>query len=475
MAVNYGVSADGFKRKRLPEIISDVETRIADKLGRPIQTSANSMIGQLIGVLSYDIADLWEVAEETYNAMYPNTASGVNLSNAAGLAGISQIAAEKTSIIATCYGQSGTKIPYGANITDGTYSYACDETDAAISLNNASYAEITAAVVEAGKVYALTLDGENKTYAAKGNDTVTAVLNALISQFDSAAISSTLQNGVLTVETADQSKGITVACDGLIVSRVGTPIRFVCSTPGNISPAINTVNQIPVSAAGWERVSNNVAAVVGRDAETDTELRRRWSTSVYERGAGMVESISAAVYDCEGVTSATCYENTSDTADEDGRPPHSIEVVAEGGAPADIAKSIWQHKAAGIDTFGSVSEDVSDSMGVRHTIRFNRPIPVKVWLKVTVTGNGDTELSESAAIETNAAIMSYAEGLTVGNDVILQAIVSKIYSDVAGVGYITVEAATGDTAGTYTARNITIDARHVAVIDASRVQVVINE
>ena len=65
MAVNYGVSADGFKRKRLPESISDVETRIADKLGRPIQTSANSMMGQLIGVLSYDIADLWEVAEET--------------------------------------------------------------------------------------------------------------------------------------------------------------------------------------------------------------------------------------------------------------------------------------------------------------------------------------------------------------------------------------------------------------------------
>ena len=131
MAVNYGVSADGFKRKRLPEIISDVETRIADKLGRPIQTSANSMMGQLIGVLSYDIADLWEVAEQTYNAMYPNTASGVNLSNAAGLAGISQIAAEKTSIIATCYGRNGTKIPYGVNITDGTYSYACDETDAA--------------------------------------------------------------------------------------------------------------------------------------------------------------------------------------------------------------------------------------------------------------------------------------------------------------------------------------------------------
>ena len=71
--------------------------------------------------------------------------------------------------------------------------------------------------------------------------------------------------------------------------------------------------------------------------------------------------------------------------------------------------------------------------------------------------------------------MDYAEGLTVGNDVILQAIVSKIYSDVAGVGYITVEAATGDTAGTYNSKNITIDARHVAVIDASRVQVVINE
>ena len=90
----YGLTRDGFRRKRLPEIKTAIETRLADALGTEIQTSANSVIGQLIGVFAYEIADLWEAQEDTYKSMYPSTACGVSLSNAAGLAGINMIDAE---------------------------------------------------------------------------------------------------------------------------------------------------------------------------------------------------------------------------------------------------------------------------------------------------------------------------------------------------------------------------------------------
>ena len=117
----YGLTAEGFKRKRLPDIIKSINARLSDALGTKIQTSSNSVLGQLVGVFSYEISDLWEQAENGYNSMYPSTAHGVSLSNAAGLAGLQLIPAENTKIVATCFGSELTEIPYNAQITDGTY------------------------------------------------------------------------------------------------------------------------------------------------------------------------------------------------------------------------------------------------------------------------------------------------------------------------------------------------------------------
>ena len=76
MADEYGLSQQGFKQKRLTDIIQSMNSRIADQLGVQISTEANSVFGQLIGVFSYEIADLWEQTAQVYGAMYPHTASG---------------------------------------------------------------------------------------------------------------------------------------------------------------------------------------------------------------------------------------------------------------------------------------------------------------------------------------------------------------------------------------------------------------
>ena len=66
MADEYGLSAEGFKQKRLTDIIQSMNSRIADQLGVQISTEANSVFGQLIGVFSYEIADLWEQTAQVY-------------------------------------------------------------------------------------------------------------------------------------------------------------------------------------------------------------------------------------------------------------------------------------------------------------------------------------------------------------------------------------------------------------------------
>lgn len=471
----YGLTRDGFRRKRLPEIKTAIETRLADALGTEIQTSANSVIGQLIGVFAYEIADLWEAQEDTYKSMYPSTASGVSLSNAAGLAGISMIDAEKTSLVLTLTGTEGTIIPNGAQVSSGDgVIFSCADVGKFITAERATrIGIIVPAPVTTGQAYSLNLNGTNHVYTAKANDTAAIVLSSLSGLIHVTGITTNVNNNVLTVSVDDKKTAMMVSVNSnLQIDAIASPFTFLCDTAGAIDPALHTVNQIITTYAGWKTADNETAANVGRDAESDISLRKRWSAAVYQQSRAMVESIQNGVYtNVDGVTSCLVYENTSDKADSDGRPPHSIEVVATGGTPQNIAKEIWQRKPAGIDTFGSISNVVFDSQGSQHTIKFNRPQGIKIWMRVVVGTNPDEIFPNAALQEIKDAVLAKGLQQNIGEDVILQRYFAAIFESTTGIGYINLTAATGETPGNYTSDNIVISPRQVAAFDASRIEV----
>ena len=471
---DYGLSSEGFKQKRLADIIQSMNSRIADQLGVQISTEANSVFGQLIGVFSYEIADLWEQAAQVYGAMYPHTASGVSLDNSAALAGITPIAAEKTTVVCTCYGTNGTQIPYGAQIssaTDSNIIFQCVDANAVISAQETCDVGITLASVTEGETYSATVDGIIYSHVATSTDTIATVLTAIGSQI--TAIPASVENDVLRITESNQENTFSVAIsNNMTFGTIGSPVTFECTTDGAITPAIGDLTDIVTTFAGWDSVSNNVSANTGRLAESDTALRQRWNASLYTRSVGMTDSIASALMTLNGVTSAYVYENDSDSTDEDGRPPHSIEAVVNGGETDEIGLTIWQKKAAGIDTFGSQSVSVNDSQGFPHTINFNRPLIVPIYLNITVTEYPEEALPPDAQAMITEAVLNYGNTLTVGNDVILQRFMGAIYQNVAGIGYITVTASTDGS--TYSSNNISIDARHVATFDASRIQVTIS-
>lgn len=477
--INYGLSAKGFKRKRLPEIIQSLNNRVSDILGVQIETGSNSIFGQLHGVYAYEIANLWELAENTYNAMYPNTSQGVNLSNAAGLAGIRQITAEKSILYATCFGTEGTTIPYGAQISsleNPAMIFSCNDTDAVISKGAASTVQCSIpSAVSIGATYSITMDGTQKSYTAASGDTKSTVLTAISSQFEFDDRSFTVANDVLTVAMDDASKAFAISTsNNITVSNIGAPVEFVSNESGAINPALGTLTNIVTAYTGWASVTNQAATIVGRNDEQDISLRQRWSASVFDRASAMVEAIQAAIYtNVTGVTSATVYENDSDETDEFDRPPHSIEAVVQGGDPNDIAMEIWRTKAGGIDTYGEQSVEITDSQGVPHTMYFNRPTEVIVWIKVTIAENPDEEISPAAATEVAEAI--FAKGLEqkVGEDVILQRYFAAIFNATKGIGYINLTATTGETPDTYGTTNIEISPRELAVFDLSRIEVTV--
>lgn len=470
---DYGLTPEGFKQKRLADIIQSMGSRIADQLGVQISTEANSVFGQLIGVFSYEIADLWEQAAQVYGAMYPHTASGVSLDNSAALAGITPIAAEKTTVVCTCYGLDGTQIPYGAQISSSSNSnivFQCTDSNAVISSTSACDVEITLEEVDA-VTYTVTIDGTPHSYTADGTETIAQVLTAIGSTI--TEVTASVENDVLVLTEANQEDTFSIAItNNLTFEHIGSPVTFECTQTGAITPAIGDLTDIVTTYAGWDSVSNNVSANTGRLAESDTALRQRWNASLYTRSVGMTDSIASALMTLNGVTSAYVYENDTDSTDADGRPPHSIEAVVNGGETDEIGLAIWQKKAAGIDTFGSQSVSVNDSQGFPHTINFNRPLVVPVYLRITVTEYPEEALPPNAQTMITEAVVNYGNSLTVGNDVILQRFMGAIYSAVSGIGYITITASTDGV--TYSTNNISIDSRHVASFDATRVQVTIS-
>ncbi len=470
---DYGLSAEGFKQKRLADIIQSMNSRIADQLGVQISTEANSVFGQLIGVFSYEIADLWEQTAQVYGAMYPHTASGVSLDNASALAGITPISAEETTVVCTCYGTDGTTIPYGSQISSASNSnivFQCTDSSATISSSSACDVGITLEEVDA-VTYTVTIDGTPHSYTADGTETIAQVLTAIGSTI--TEVNAQVENDVLELVESNQENTFSCSISAdLIFEHIGSPVTFECMTTGAITPAIGDLTDIVTTYAGWDSVSNNVPANTGREAESDTALRQRWNNSLYTRSVGMTDSIASALLTLNGVTSAYVYENDQDTTDADGRPPHSIEAVVNGGENDEIGLVIWQKKSAGIDTYGSESVSINDSQGFPHTINFNRPLVVNVWLDIAVTEYPEESLPPNAQTMIVDAVINYGNTLTVGNDVILQRFMGAIYQNVPGIGYITVTASTDGI--TYSSTNIQIDARHVATFDPTRVQVTIS-
>lgn len=111
--IEYGVTPQGFRAKRLIDIKNELEDLFIGEFG-DINLDAQSVTGQLIGVYSKVLADIWENMEMVYFSQYPNSAFGISLDNVVQLNGLTRLQAEATRVIGVVTGSQGTLIPSGA-------------------------------------------------------------------------------------------------------------------------------------------------------------------------------------------------------------------------------------------------------------------------------------------------------------------------------------------------------------------------
>lgn len=145
---DFGITAEGFKRKKLDQLLNELNDAVKAIFGENFNVSPESPDGQINGVVSESNANLWELAEEAYNAFNPSVASGDVLSNLVQLNGITRLPATPSRALLDITGTSSTIIPEGSLVStsDSGLQYAT-ESDVEIS---GGVAQVFASAVETG-------------------------------------------------------------------------------------------------------------------------------------------------------------------------------------------------------------------------------------------------------------------------------------------------------------------------------------
>ncbi len=114
MTIPYGLSATGFAIKTLAQSQLELQQAFQAAFGASIDVTGNSVLGQIIGIMSGREADLWELAQAVYLSAFPDTAQGTDLSYAVTLTGQQRLAATYSTVFATLTGTPNTVIPSGS-------------------------------------------------------------------------------------------------------------------------------------------------------------------------------------------------------------------------------------------------------------------------------------------------------------------------------------------------------------------------
>lgn len=442
-----GITNQGFVVKTFPQLLEEMRNRarilFADKVkaGDVVDVSDSSLLGRLINLDITGDADLWQLAQQSWLALDPNSATGISLDNIVAYAGIKRFGQSFSTANGLFSGETGTLIQSGsvvkAPISGNQFSVVGS---VALSPSQASGVTIGVNSVANSTLYSFSYTTSGATtstvsYTSSGSASISEILSGLQSVINSAhpLLSASVVGNSLIVDKTDVFQTSTfTTTSNLGISKVKKIGSLQASVVGAISQEANTITEIVTPVLGWESISNPLPASEGRLTELDEELRLRFRNTKMDRSTNILDSIYSALLNIDGVQDVAIYENDTDTVDGNGVEGHSFLPVVLGGSSQLIAEAIWKNKPIGIMSQGNTQIDITCSQGFVHSIGFERPNPITVYVTVNLSLNPeDPNIFPGDGIEQiQQNIINYAkEKFSVGDDVIF----SRLYTPINNV------------------------------------------
>jgi uncharacterized phage protein gp47/JayE len=457
MAVEYGVTQYGFVIKTLDDIKNEINEDLKVILGNQINLTPESVFGELRDLFAERYHELWELLQLIYNANYPQTSEGTSLDNVADFAAIERLEARPSTIVTQAlFGTASTVISAGTRISVEDDSSTIFETNENVTL--------VAGVDEVQNI-AFSASPTSGTFTLKYNNEETVALNYDASNADVQTALNNLNSlsgivvtgsiaadfvitysgndgkqpqPLLTVGTNSLSPVTTITITETTDGEYQGSVSMTCIDTGPKNANALSLNVIDNPISGFDRTFNVDDAVLGRDEETDPELRIRRNDSVVTSRSATIEAIRNKVLDLNSdefealpqLTDVIVYENDTDFTDARNMEPHSIMIVArqEGDVTTrdqEIAQAIFDSKAAGIQTShgnatggDAVTKTVTDSTGIGHTIKFIRPDEVDIYLTLDNFETNDN-YPDDGDNQLKTILAAYGNSLGVGVDIIV--------------------------------------------------------
>lgn len=479
----YGVTKNGFILKRFDTVYSSIADKVKDYAGIDIEKNPDSVLNLAIFFPVADlIARLHEECLDVYNSLHPSTAEGVALDDACQYANVRRKAAKKTVYQISCNMTDGNTLLADTIIaadTNPRHDLYCD-TDTVISRDawNEAYIKLVTSAV--GTTYKITVDDDSFTYISESGDQET-ILTGIAELIQIAGVTASVNenNLVLKCTEPDATHKLELS-ETLTTESITGLVKFSTGEYGSIIMPDNTITKIISNkSTGFNWCDNRIAPVAGRLAEEDYELRQDYIAQINSHFSNMVGSIrSYLLANVENIKTVNVYENTGDTVDAEGRLPHSIEVIADGGTDEDVAYGILACRPGGIQTNGDVSVDCEGENGESINIRFNRPGTIFAWLYVKLSGDESAVPSNYKRIVTDMLLDAYGD-LTSGQTLYNQTLISDIYKKIPGLTRVSVlqyhtTDATVPEDSQYEDSNISAKRREKIIVAENRIKVVLS-
>ena len=483
MGEKYGVTPKGFVLKRMDTILDEIHTDLAEDFGFDTRVYPKSFLNVLVTTFGNQIAELWEEAQNSYFTKYPSTAERVNLDNAVQYGGIRRQKQRQTVYKIHCTGIDGTLIAKSSMIASDTNPEIELVTKSAFMLTRESFnsVRIKVAAVSQGEKYTVTINEQTYSISSESGADESSILNGLVRELSTCtdfAISFNINDKTLDISDLNvKGSNYLGLSDNLTTANVTTIHEFCTANYGEINLPNETITIIKTAVNGFQKCVNLIAPTLGRELETDVELRQSYLYKSAIRSTRMIDSItSSLINNVDGVETAAGFQNDTNEYDKERRPPHSIEIVVDGGDETEIATIIFDKKAAGIQTVGDVVTQIDTEYGDTVAVRFNRPIPIYAYLNIAIEGKLSSMQSNYVSL-VKKSVMNDVADLAAGDSLLSQNLLKGIYESVSGINYIAITIAiaydTGKPPGEkeYYYNNVIVSSREKVYLDESRIEV----
>jgi uncharacterized phage protein gp47/JayE len=436
-----GLTDAGFVPKITDTIRTELNQVVFDIWGNAMNVSDKYPMGQLLSIIAEREAALWEGLQAAHAALDPDAATATALANLCALSGTLREAATPSVVTLHHTGTVSTLIGVGEQVSVDSTGEVFQTTTSATLATATAWLTSTAYVV--GDI--------------RSNDT-----NIYI------CITAGTSSGGPTGESTPISDG------GASWRFIGDGLAFATATADSVNTGPIAGNAFAITTretvvSGWEGTHNLTDAAQGTNLETDEALRIRRELELTRAGSSPKDALRVDILDVTDVTAVTVFENTSDTTDGDGVPPHSVEILVRDGAAQDIRDAILASKGAATGTFGGVSGTADDSQGTAVPIDFSRPTEIDIYVDIVLDYDVDLYPTDGDT-QVKAAIAAYGDLQATGKDVVSSSLKGAIFAAVLGI--LDVSLAEISTSASPTVETtIPISLRELAIHDTSRITV----